>query len=241
MLRIGTLVPNTETPIGDGLTGAQRAVIRVEGRTQAAVIKRIAVEAVIAECFCGLLFKEWGLPTPEPILVRDGEAILFGSMDMGYPNLKRRLGWAPGLPSAQQRLLESASAAIVCTWSDAPLALAADEAISNADRNLGNFLWDGAEHAYIDHERTLGLIAQRRNLLAEIAILAGRADDVERASVTAALVIDTAAPHRIEMPEGVDFSVFVTHVEKQLQGLPSRVLNRFPRKEDLLTGLEPPP
>lgn len=237
-LRSGTLIPNTETPVGEGVNAAVRAVVRVDDVSQLAIVKRIPLQAVLAECFCGLLFRGWGLPTPEPIIIRDNSEILFASIDAGYPNLKKRLGWDDQLPESQQQALVNLCAQIVCSWTDTPRALAADEAIANADRNLGNFLWDGSEHAYIDHERTLGLYPQHRNIIAELAKLANKAEEIERAAVAAALVLDGAAPNQIVPPDDVDLCACVNFVERQLQGLAGRVLARFPKPTDLLSGLQ---
>jgi hypothetical protein len=188
-----------------------------------------------------MLFRAWELPTPEPILVSDGADILFGSMDAGYPNLKKRLGLSETLPEAIRAQLEIDCARIVCSWDDISKAMAADEAIANADRNLGNFLWDGSAHAYIDHERTLGLVQQEWNIIAELAKIAGAAEEIEKGGVAAALLMDSSTPSKLEAPEDFDFSTFVTYVEGQLKGLANRILSRFPKSHDLLTGLEPPP
>ncbi|MBO4122740.1 hypothetical protein J5T34_18590 [Cupriavidus gilardii] len=236
-LRVGTLVPNTETPVGEGLNGATRAVIRIDGISHGAVIKRIPFPAVLAECFCGILLRLWELPTPEPVLIFDNGQVLFASMDAGYPNLKKRLNWSDSLPESQKQVLIGICARIVCNWSDLPRALAADEAISNADRNLGNFLWDGTDHAYIDHERTLGLFPHLDNKIAQLAIIAQKQDHIERAGIAAALTLDRGAPTRV-VGDGLDFSTFVAHVERQLGVLANLVLLRFPKPADLLSGLQ---
>lgn len=236
-LRVGALIPNTETPVGEGVNGANRAVIRVDGILRAAVVKRIPLPAVFAECFCGILLRMWELPTPEPVLIHDNGAVLFASMDAGYPNLKKRLNWSDSLPDSQKEVLVGICARIVCSWPDLPRALAADEAISNADRNLGNFLWDGSEHAYIDHERTLGLYEQLDNKIAQLAIIAQKQDEIERAGIAAALTLDRSAPTRV-VADDVDFSAFVAHVERRLSGLANLVLSRFPKPADLLSGLQ---
>ena len=240
-LRTGTLVPGTETPICTGTTHPPpvRAAIRVDGTVHAAIVKRLRHEVVLAECFCALLLRGWGLPTPEPILVFEGGTLIFASIDIGYPNLAQRLGFSSGMPFAEQQILQSAGAAIVCTWDDAPMATAIDEAIANADRNLGNLLWDGADHAYIDHERTLGLIAQKANLLAELAKIAGKAEQIERGAISSALALDGKLPSKIAALGDGDFAGFVDYVEKRLNGLPARILNRFPKPLDLLSGLDP--
>ncbi|MDN7497957.1 hypothetical protein QZM89_22400 [Burkholderia gladioli] len=235
-LRVGELVPNTETPVGEGINSAVRAIIRVDGKSYAAIVKRIPVEAVLAECFCGLLFRLWDLPTPEPILLQSGTDILFASLDVGYPNLKKRMGWSDTLIPEQRQILQTMCARIVCSWDDIGKAMAADEAIANGDRNLGNFLWDGANHAYIDHERTLGLQPHEQNIIAILAQLAGRADEIQRSGVAAALVLDPSAQAKISGPDDVDFSAYAAFVAGQLQGLAARVLARFPEPRDLLSG-----
>ncbi|WP_257757871.1 hypothetical protein [Burkholderia glumae] len=239
-IRIGTLVPNTETPVGEGVNAAVRAIIKINDSSYAAIVKRVSLDIVLAECFCGKLFEAWGLPTPEPVIVNDGSKILFASLDVGYPNLKHRLGWDDNLPDAQKQVLVKECAKIICSWKDAPLALAADEAIGNSDRNLGNFLWDGTNHSYIDHERTLGVFPHTRNILAEIAILIGKENEISRSAVSATLTLDRSAAKKIPAPTGNDFSSFVAFVEGQLQGLANLVLARFPKPIDLLSGLGPP-
>lgn len=243
-LRIGTIAAGVETPVGDGINRPVRATVRVDEASHAAVIKRLPPQAVLAECFCALLLRGWGLPVPEPVLIIENQGLVFASLDSGFPSLKQRLGWHETLPQPQQDILSRLGAAIVCGWSDAPRALAADEAIANADRNLGNFLWDGAEHAYIDHERTLGLAAHTANLMAMLAELAGKSGEMEAAAVTAALALDASLPGSIKAPdtapEQVDFSPLVEYVEARLPALASRVLARFPKPHDLLAGLDPP-
>ncbi len=236
-LRTGQIIPGAETPVGEGINRPVRTTIRVDEGIHAAVIKRIPQSAVLVECFCALLLRGWGLPVPEPILVTEGDNLVFASIDAGYPNLKQRLGWRDNLPEAQAEQLRRIGAAIICAWQDAPKALMADEAIANADRNLGNFLWDGGEHAYIDHERSMGLIPHTTNLMAVFAALAGKTVDMETGAVAAALSADRGMPASIENPEGIDFSPLVAYVETRLPTLATRVLTRFPKPHDLLTGL----
>ncbi|NIF71330.1 hypothetical protein F3J16_14235 [Burkholderia sp. Ap-962] len=235
-LRVGELIPNTETPVGEGAHGAVRAIIRVDGKSYAAIVKRIPPEAVLVECFCGLLFRLWELPTPEPILIKSGNEIIFASLDVGYPNLKKRLGWSDTLIPEQKEILQEMCARIVCSWDDIAKAMAADEAIANGDRHLENFLWDGTNHAYIDHERSLGLWPQEHNIIAILAQIAQRAEEIQRSGVAAALVLDPSAQAKVSGPDGIDFSTYATFVAGQLQGLAARVLARFPEPKDLLSG-----
>lgn len=238
-LRLGTIYSSIETPTGEGITGPVRGVIKVEDQLHAAVIKRIPKDAVVAECFCALLMRAWGLPVPEPILVMEEETLVFASLDSGYPNLKQRMGWDDGLPEQAKLILEKVGAAIVCEWDDAPMALAVDELIANADRNLGNFLWDGVTHAYIDHERTLDLVPHQRNLMAVLSMMAGKSSEMEAGSVAAALTLGRTVPSTLSAPAAMDFSAQVAYIESRLPALAAQVLARFPKPQDLLTGLAP--
>ncbi len=234
-LRIGALVPGSETPVGDGASRPVRAVILVDGTLHAAIVKRIPLENIVAECFCAILLRAWKLPVPEPVLVRDGDAMLFASLESVYPSLKQRIGWRPHLPDDARRAIEDYGIRLVCGLPDAALALAADEVIANADRNLGNILWDGAEHAYIDHERTLGLVPFEHNLLALFAIYAGKAEAIEKAAVAAALTLSSDVLHKIDLTAGLDAGPSVEYVEKRLPVLAMRILDRFPKPSDLLS------
>ncbi len=236
-LRAGTLMPNTETPVGEGINAATRAIIIVDGVQYAAIVKRIPLNAIIAECFSGMLFRAWNLPSPEPILLRHGSDLLYASMDAGYPNLKQRLGWSDDLPADQKEILAKICASIVCGWEDIPTAMAADEVIANADRNLGNFLWDGIDHSYIDHERSMGLYPQNVNLIAEFSKLLGLAEDMERKGVAAAFALDQTVLQNLHPAPGISFTSSIEYVQDRLRGLAARIIDRFPKPTDLLSGI----
>jgi hypothetical protein len=183
-----------------------------------------------------MVMRGWGLPVPEPVLIREHGGWLFASLDAGYPNLKRRLGWRDDLPEEAKKRLMRYAAVIVCGWDDAPRALAIDELIGNDDRNLGNFLWDGVDHAYIDHERTLGLVPHRKNLMVLLVELADKLDAMSAKAVAAALTLDRSIPGQVEMPEEMDFSSMIDYLEGRLGELPAKVLERFPKPDDLFAA-----
>lgn len=233
-LLTGTIYAGIETPVGEGVNAPVRGTVLVDGELRAAVLKRIPPDAVLAECFCALMLRGWGLPVPEPVLVTEGETLAFASLDAGYPSLKQRMGWKDDLPDMARNAIVKICASIVCSWRDAPLALTADEAIANNDRNLGNFLWDGDEHAYIDHERTMGRVSHEHNMIALMAQWAGKQDAVQAGAVSAALALPRYLHHDIHA-EGVDFSGLSEYLEKRLPALATRVLNRFPKPKDLFS------
>ena len=237
-LRTGTVITGSETPVGEGVTGSVHAAIRVDGEIHRAILKRIPLDGVLAECFCGMLLRLYGLPCPEPILIHEADSLAFASLEVNYPNLKQRLCWDDRHPEPLKAILVQLGAAIVCEWPDAPLALALDEWIANADRNLGNFLWDGADHAYIDHERTLGRVDHQRNLMADYAELAGRVQALQSGAVSAALMLDSSILSRLSSPDELDFSRLIHYVETRLSGLAAQIIKRFPQPQDLFNLMD---
>ena len=145
-LEVATLVAGSESPAGDGISGALRCVLKLPDKTRrAAVLKRVAMEEVLAEAFSALLLRAWQLPVPEPFLVDEAGTISFASSDVGYPNLKQSLG-VTGLPAGPVRdAVVALAKSIATSLPTSPLAAACDEAIDNRDRNLGNILWDGRD------------------------------------------------------------------------------------------------
>lgn len=96
-----------------------------------------------------------GLPIPKPIIVKvTAESLLddmpngatslaFGSLDAGYPSFRRHLN----NPSSQAVLAEFNKSFDVGVF---------DEWIANADRNVGNILFDGGKSFFfIDHELSI--------------------------------------------------------------------------------------
>lgn len=238
-----TVVAGTENPIGEGLTRPVRCLVRFQdGVVRAAVVKRIPPHAVSAEVFGALLLRGWGLHVPEPAIVKE-TAIAFASLDVGYPNLKQRIGWSDALPPLVKQVMQRSGEKLVAGLTDTPRALAADEAIDNRDRNLGNILWDGKNAAWIDHERAFGLVSDKDiNKLALMVLAAGDHRGVEAAAVSIALAL--APPVVEEARNGCgDLSVdgLASIVSSRLASLASKVLLRFPQPKDLLASLADPP
>ena len=237
------LVAGSETPAGDGISGALRCVIRLpDGTQKAAVLKRGPMEDIAAEVFSALLLRAWLLPVPDAFLVVDGTALSFGSADTGYPNLKQVLS-LNALPEGPARDAAIAVAMMVATsLPTAPLAAACDEAIENRDRNLGNVLWDGQAEAWIDHALALGRGHGQpdQNLLCRM--VAGKPDQERfvRSAVAQALLLDRAFPDDAEgvmagTPVGTHGHAFF--VSSRLASLGNRLVARFPAAADLLSKL----
>lgn len=242
-LSVVEIIPGTETPVGTGLSGAHRALVRYpDGNIKTAIVKRMGEKAIAAECFCSLLLKRWGLNVPEPAIV-GSPPVAFACVDVAYPNLLQRVGWSQSLPPQVKAILERSAAKLVASFEQTPLALAADEAIQNLDRNLGNILWNGNEVAWIDHERALGASPQPMqdlNKLALLAVASGEHDRIAAAAVTATFTLSGGAvddAHRV-CSGHADTSGFSEVVSERLKRLANAVLDRFPKPSDLLAEVE---
>lgn len=242
-LPVVEIIAGTETPVGTGLTGAQRGLVRFpDGTVKAAIVKRMDTRAIAAECFCSLLLRRWGLNVPEPAIA-GSPPVAFACIDVTYPNLLQRIGWSTSLPPQVREVLQYAAARLVASFAQTPLALAADEAIKNLDRNLGNILWNGSEVAWIDHERALGVSAEPMvdmNKLAGLAVMSGEHDRIAAAAVTASFTLSAGAVDEAERicSAHADTTGFSNVVSERLQHLGNAVLARFPSPRDLLEGIK---
>ena len=239
-LDIATLVPGTETPAGDGISGALRCVLRLpDGSRCAAVLKRADLAEVVAEAFGALLLQAWGLPVPTPYLIDEAGTIGFASADTGYPNLKQRLGLASMSEGAARDAAVRVAMALATSLPSAPLAAACDEAIDNSDRNLGNILWDGDDEAWIDHALAFGRDGRDINMLCLMVLGTPSEESFSRATIAQSLALDRDSPERVERL--VAASVLgdpnlAGFVSGRLVELARRLSDRFPRPPDLLSS-----
>jgi hypothetical protein len=232
-----TIIPGTETPLGIGITGAIKCLVRLpDGSMKSAIVKNMSPQAVAAEAFCALLLRGWGLSVPEPAIV--SSPLAFASMDVGYPNMMQKIGWNDSFSPSIKAALERACAELVSTFPETPLALAADEAIENRDRNLGNILWDGTNVSWIDHERSLGVTPlPDANKLANMALMSSNTATVQHAAVSIARTLN-AESIKAAGNEGAAFpdsAAFAMRVADNLQQLAEAVLARFPQPPGLFS------
>lgn len=240
-LRFAELIPGTESPVGIGRGAALRCVLRVDGSLQAAVLKRASLAEVAAEAFCALLMDRWGMPVPDPFLVHEPGGVAFASGDVGLPNLKQRLGVCPRFPgtSLGAALVEAENT--ILSLATAPLAAAADEAVGNRDRNVGNVLWDGMPggEVWIDHAYSFGLgewaLLDDKNDLADMARHVGRGAELQASAIARALALDPAV-HK-ELAQGLpaclgrarrDMAEFVTD---RVNSIAARLAKRLHQPE----------
>jgi hypothetical protein len=237
-----TVIEGSETPAGDGDFGALRCVIETQdGELLAAVLKRDPPQLVFAEALCSILLSRWGLVVPRPFLIQEDQGVSFASADVGYPNLKQRVGLGVEQAEVDQETALRLAVALVSSFPSTPLALAIDEAIDNRDRNLGNILWDGAQEAWIDHALALGngLHMAGLNKLCILMIEAGKADEALHGAIArwVALnrsVVATAASEIGAMHNAAPWRDMIL---ERLEDLGVRLTSRFPKPDDLLAHL----
>ena len=166
-IETGTLLPHSLQPVGQGVTGAQYAVVYISGVTQRCVVKQAGAQEIAAECLCSLLGGALSLPTLIPIIVTDprDQTYWFGAREVGYPSLSTHLAIGSNLNDSQWAMIVS----ILSNWSQVGNVISFDELIENGDRNLGNILWNGTQFTIIDHERALNITPKEINKLAALA------------------------------------------------------------------------
>jgi hypothetical protein len=152
MIRTGRIV-NFIRPAGNGRSDAQ--VVKLSFRDSryevTAYAKRLDDLQFLVELMAALIGIEMGLPIPEPAAaLSENNELWFASVDMKYPDLSRhlliendRIANTPQNTEIFYRL---------ANWPAIQQAIGFDEWIANADRNLGNVLFDGKDKFYlIDH------------------------------------------------------------------------------------------
>lgn len=237
-----TVVEGSETPAGDGDFGALRCVIETQdGELLAAVLKRDPPELVFAEALCSILLSRWGLVVPRPFFIQEAQGVSFASADVGYPNLKQRVGLGVEHAEVDQETAFRLAVALVSSFPSTPLALAIDEAIDNRDRNLGNVLWDGAQEAWIDHALALGngLHMPDLNKLCVLMIEAGKADEALHSAIARWVALSRSAVAYAASEIGAMHNAAPWHdmILERLEDLGVRLTSRFPKPDDLLAHL----
>lgn len=245
MIQRGRLIPDTETPLDDGKTNPppMRAKVRLDsGRSVQAIIKRLSPKETAIECFCAVLLTEWGISVPPVALIEDGDGLAFASLDTSYPSLKRRFGITADMSKPEQAARAMAAGKIAQQWEEIPLVIAADEAIKNIDRNIGNILWDGETRSYIDHGAAMNGESKGINMLAGLMFAIGAHEKIERSAVAACFTLaEEAITKAIEkMPEDwLEYKNEFGHfVSNRLPQLANKVIACFPKpQKDLLSPL----
>lgn len=79
-------------PVGHGINGALRGFAIIGDSEIQVIVKYLSDRELLCEVLCAQLGRELNLPIPEPILIFDAEGKpMFGSVDIGYPNLRHYL------------------------------------------------------------------------------------------------------------------------------------------------------
>lgn len=106
----------------------------------------------LVELMTTLLARDLGIPMPEPVIVfsKDGKKVLFGTIDVKYPDLSHRLAIQNDMVLSTDENIATLKG--LSEWGKMHDAIAFDEWIANQDRHVGNILYDGGkEYMLIDN------------------------------------------------------------------------------------------
>lgn len=232
------LIKGSEIYLGEGRNKPFRASVRIgDDRPFSAIIKKLQLSQVIAECYAAILLRAWGLPVPTPLIVVEENEIYFGSTEE-YPSLKQRLQFSENMPDEMKQGLIKLACEIVSAFEETPRAIVADEAIDNRDRNIANILWDGIKPTFIDHEGAFGLQEDEdANKLAQMTILANQHSEISVKAVAASLTWGLPSFNELSVYTKNDAIKLAEYVAIRINSLASRVLKRFPQPTDLLSEI----
>lgn len=237
-----TLLTGTEQSIGEGRNHPFRAQVRslAGNGIFSAICKRLSPQKIAAECFAALILHGWGISTAAPCLVISDNGLFYGSRESSYPNLKQQLSWDNALPDEVKRKLIACAALLIASWAQTSTVIAADEAIANLDRHIGQILWDGGEPVWIDHDQSLGLADAHlpdRNLLAGLLVKCELHGPIQNQAISQSRRISghdcqpaqRALDRAISgIPIAFSYPDFADFVSLRLPALAARVLARFP-------------
>ena len=227
------LVEGTERNGPEGGTNPKNCLVRMaDGTLQKAILKRLDEQSLAAEIIGAHLLRHWGLQVPDPFIVKmpNGD-LAFGSKEEPYPSLYQHIGMDDEEinPSVIGDLRERA-AALVFSHKQSTIAIAADEAISNFDRHIGNILWNGSSISWIDHEKCFFLSKENdANRLVALAGLLGSHEEIKASSIkSASLIAKSNPPSFTEDFTGYLSRLDYNKVMSNLYSLADRVRRRFP-------------
>lgn len=234
-------------PLGIGKNKARRGfAVFADGSEQSVIVKAIPPIEIAVEIFCAALGRSVNLPIPEPAVIKDPSdgKLLFGAMDVGYPNFLQRFNSTGSDLTAEQIKV---IAARLTQWTKLGQGVCFDELISNVDRNLQNLLWDGFDNfVMIDHGYALGLAPHGhpdQNLLLQISFcscddhekkesLQGRVlsavQEFEPELASEAALALQSAPHLDTAKNCIAFTAFL---EKRFPQLAALLVRRFPSNQ----------
>lgn len=144
-------------PVYKGMVGL------ANGDELPAFVKFIDRRAILIESLCAIIGRGLNLPVPTPVLAfipndanpnpaRHTDDVAFASLDATYPSIRK-------LVTINQQIDKTRINPIMdrlTRWKHLMRAATFDEYIANADRQIGNLLYDGLnDFILIDHERCM--------------------------------------------------------------------------------------
>lgn len=212
-IALGT-VQQTFGQVGEGRHGAFRARVRLDrGETVTAIVKLGEGSRIASEAVCAVLARLVGLPVPEPVVVKYGARLGFGSVAV-EPSLSLARKLTPNTSAAVESLRR---------WKHAMSTACFDEWVANSDRHDGNILVAGdGELWLIDHDLALPVgqsedeLNERNQLFEVICSVATdepqKIRNREAASIAAAALTAVAVP-----PELASFLSGVTEIHPHVR------------------------
>lgn len=227
------LVEGTEKDGPEGTTSPKNCLVRMaDGSLQKAIIKRVDEKSLAAEIIGAHLLRHWGLQVPDPFIVRlpNGD-FAFGSKEEPYPSLFQYIGMDDeDLTPDVAGDLRARAAALVFSHKQSSVAIAADEAISNFDRHIGNILWNGNSISWIDHEKCFWLSKEEdANRLVNLSGMLSNQEEIKSDSIKSAKLISKRNPPDFTSEFSIHLSKLdYNKVVLNLHSLAERVRRRFP-------------
>lgn len=228
-IRIGRIV-DVISPAENSKCGANLVKLTLANSIHevTAYAKELKDLDLLVEIMTTLLARESGIPMPEPVLAfsKDGNKLLFATIDVKYPDLTKRLVLDP---AANNVPLNAQNMPILRKLSEWPLiteSIAFDEWIANEDRHVGNVLFDGiSKFMLIDNNLAMRPHFSPTNPITNNQLLTIHLifnnDELSRQRIKTKLsslsdYFDTLLPDKIGMS-----------LKKQLEGIDESIIDRM--------------
>lgn len=230
-------IEGSDHPVGDGNNQPNYCLLRLDdGSIFKAIIKTVNEKSLATELISAHIMRHWGISVPDPylVLMPDG-GFAFGSKEETYPSLRQSLDFDDELPVDMRHEIRISAAKKIFSQKQALIAIAADEALINFDRHLGNILWNGSSISWIDHEKCLWNSKEAdENKLVSLARLLGNFEEIREKAIHSAELIKKSTPP-VFTPDFTEYLAKLDYTKflNNLSFLSERVRDRFPKPSPL--------